>query len=222
MILEWVHRILIYEANGWLLLLYGLWRIWPLWAGLGAAVFMLIMDRAVEARANQTAAGVTGTTWMQSVGSYQAVTWIVFGLWMIAAFVAAPPVPLIGTVMWWVGAIASWFSSFERVSLLWRAKTGLALYALAALGFSLYARYTATLTPDAWAAMLGGQAEARAALARGRAYANTLAIWGLWLIIPLGYFSLIIQRLLVHPLPLTQARAEANDWVRAIRTRGRE
>jgi hypothetical protein len=96
--------------------------------------------------------------------------------------------------MWWVGAVASWLTRFNRASLLWRAKTGLGLYALAAVGFALYGRYTSSLAPEAWAAMLGGQAEAREVLARGRAYANTLAIWGLWLVLPLGYFGLILQR----------------------------
>ncbi len=46
---------------------------------------------------------------------------------------------------------------------------------------------------------IGGQGEASAALARGQAFVETLGAWGLWLILPLGYFSLLAQVLLAHP-----------------------
>lgn len=220
-VLDTITHLLIYEANGWLLLAYGLARVWPAWASLGALLLMLGMDRGAEAKANQTPAGPTGSSWLQSLGAYQAVSLLVFVLWLAAALLSSPPVPLIGTAMWWIGALAAWFARFDRSTLLWRAKTGIGLYALAALGFALYGRYTAGLSPEAWAAMLGGQEEARAVLARGRAYGNTLAVWGLWLVLPLGYFSLLLQRILAHPLPLVNARAEAADIINIVRTRGR-
>ena len=53
------------------------------------------------------------------------------------------------------------------------------------------------------------------ALAQGRAFVETLATWGLWLILPLGYFSLLAQVLLAHP-PLS-ARPDA--LITAVRTR---
>ncbi|MEZ4633704.1 MAG: hypothetical protein R2856_01780 [Caldilineaceae bacterium] len=38
-----------------------------------------------------------------------------------------------------------------------------------------------------------GQGEAQATLAQGRAFLTTLATWSLWLILPLGYLSLLAQ-----------------------------
>jgi hypothetical protein len=65
----------------------------------------------------------------------------------------------------------------------------LALYALAALAYLGYGAYLDTLDALAWAQALGGQEEAAATLAQGRAFIGTLATWGLWLILPLGYFG---------------------------------
>jgi hypothetical protein len=55
-------------------------------------------------------------------------------------------------------------------------------------------------------------------LAQGRAFVETLAIWGLWLILPLGYFSLLAQVLLAHP-PLS---AKPDEIITAVRTRERK
>jgi len=54
-------------------------------------------------------------------------------------------------------------------------------------------------------------------LAQGRAFLNTLATWGLWLILPLGYLSLLAQGLLAHPP--TGGRPERT--IAQARTRGR-
>jgi hypothetical protein len=64
---------------------------------------------------------------------------------------------------------------------------------------------------------IGGQAKAQMTLAQGRAFLNTLATWGLWLILPLGYLSLLAQGLLAHP-PVSGKPAET---IAGVRTRGR-
>ena len=93
---------------------------------------------------------------------------------------------------------------------------GLALYALAALAYLAYGRYLDALDATAWAEAIGGQGEAAQALAQGRAFVSTLATWGLWLILPLGYLSLLAQGVLVHPpLPATPEQV-----ITAVRTRG--
>ena len=100
----------------------------------------------------------------------------------------------------------------------WRAAGGLALYALAALAYLAYGRYLNALDAAAWAEALGGQGEAAQALAQGRAFISTLATWGLWLILPLGYLSLLAQGVLVHPpLPATPEQV-----ITAVRTRGQQ
>ena len=93
----------------------------------------------------------------------------------------------------------------------------LALYALAALAYLGYGAYLNSLDALAWAEALGGQGEAAATLAQGRAFISTLATWGLWLILPLAYFSLLAQGLLVHP-PLTGGTPE--HMITTVRTRG--
>ena len=136
----------------------------------------------------------------------------------MAAFVAPAPAPLLLALMTSAGAGAVYAERFNPDGLRWRLAGGLALYAGAALGAQLYGLYLNTLDAQSWAQALGGQGEAAAALAQGRAFVNTLATWGLWLILPLAYFSLLGQGLLVHP-PMATSPEQA---ITAIRTRGQE
>ena len=83
--------------------------------------------------------------------------------------------------------------------LLRQSKGGLTLYAGAALAYLAYSRYLDGADAASWAQTLGGQDAAQSTLAQGRAFLNTLATWGLWLILPLGILSLLAQGLLAHP-----------------------
>ncbi len=117
----------------------------------------------------------------------------------VAAGVAMPPVPVLMACMSMCGAVAVKLDRFNPDALRWRVSGGLALYALASLGYLAYHQYLGMLDADAWARQIGGQAEAGYTLQQGRAFLDTLATWGLWLIIPLGFLSLLAQGLLVHP-----------------------
>ena len=64
---------------------------------------------------------------------------------------------------------------------------------------------------------IGGQDEAQATLSQGRAFLNTLATWGLWLILPLGYLSLLVQGIFAHP----PVPARPEETIAVVRTRGR-
>jgi len=147
-------------------------------------------------------------------------TWIATTavLAVLATLFSPPPVPLIMAVMALAGALAVWRDTFNPENLRWRLTGGLALYALAALGYLAYSRYLDGVDAMTWAKTLGGQGQAAAALAQGRAFVNTLATWGLWLIIPLGFFSLLAQSMFVHP-PGPQ---QPDDLITTIRTRGQE
>jgi hypothetical protein len=100
-------------------------------------------------------------------------------------------------------------------ALRWRVTGALALYALAGLAYLAYSTYLNGLDAAAWAEAIGGQDEAAATLSQGRAFLNTLATWGLWLILPLGYLSLLAQGALIHP-PLP---ARPDQVISAVRTR---
>ena len=192
--LHHVQTLLLYTANGGLVLLYVAWA--HLAGGIVAAACAgLTLGAPGEQR-----------LWIGGIGV----------LAVIAALVAPPPAPFVLAGMAIAGALAVRLDRFNPESLGWRISGGLALYAGAALVYLAYSRYLAGMDAAAWAQAIGGQAEAQSALAQGRSFLNTLATWGLWLILPLAYFSLLVQGLLIHP-PIGQTPART---IASVRTRG--
>jgi len=131
-----------------------------------------------------------------------------------AAFVP-PPVPMLLALLSAAAALAVQLDRFNPKALRWRASGGLALYALAALGYAGYAAYTSRIEADAWAGLVAG-GEAAAIVGQGRAFLNTLSIWGLWVILPLGYLALLAQGIFVHP----PAQSSPGDLIHFVRSRG--
>ena len=191
-----LNLLLHYEVNGFLALIYVLWEHVTAILTAGSMIYLIV------------GAPIVQRTWI----TFTAV------LAVLAALFAPPPVPLIMTVMALAGAIAVWRDTFNPENLRWRVTGGLALYALAALGYLAYSRYLDGVDAMTWAKTLGGEGQAAAALAQGRAFVNTLATWGLWLIIPLGFFSLLAQSMFVHP-PGPQ---EPHELITTIRTHGQD
>lgn len=183
----------IYELNGLLVLLYVLWENVAGLLTAGACVMLLI--KAPEGQ----------RIWIL------AVTLLV----IVTAFVAPAPVPVLLAGMSIAGTLAVMLDRFSPDTLRWRAVGALALYAGAALAYMLYGRYLEGVDATAWAEAIGGQQEAQATLSQGRSFLNTLATWGLWLILPLGYLSLLVQGVLAHP-PVGTRPAET---ISAVRTR---
>lgn len=189
-----LHTLAIYEANGFLVLSYVIWEHMAALLTLGAFLYLI---------------------WQAPSGQQ---TWMIGAavLALIVAFFAPAPAPFLLAAMSLAGALAVALDRFNPDSLRWRITGGLTLYALAALAHLGYSSYLAGVDAAAWAQAIGGTGEASAALAQGRSFVETLATWGLWLILPLGYFSLLAQVLLAHP-PLS-ARPDA--LITAVRTRG--
>ena len=183
-----------YEANGFLVVSYTLWEHLAAIATLGAALYLL-REAPDEQR-----------PWIAGVGV----------LSFLAALLGSAPAPAITAAMALTGAAAVKLDRYNPHSFRWRVAGGLALYALAALGYLAYRRYLSGMEAEAWAAAIGGQGEAQRTLAQGKSFVETLASWGLWLIIPLGYFSLLVQALLVHPP--TKA---PEGVITTVRTRGK-
>lgn len=184
----------IWELNGFLALLYVAWE---------------------HTAALVAALGLAGLLW-GSPATQRG--WILgAGLAVVAAALLAPaPVPILLAVMSVAGAAAVTGERFNPDGLRWRVTGGLALYAAAALAYLAYGRYLSGLDAAAWAQAIGGQDEAQAALAQGRAFVNTLATWGLWLILPLGYLSLVLQGILIHP----PTGGRPDQVITSVRTRG--
>ena len=194
-ILHLIRTLAVYEANGALAALYTMWEHAAAIAALGGMLY-LSMEAPEEQR-----------PWIAGVGV----------LAFLASLFSKAPVPAIMAVMALSGVGAVRLDRFNPDNLRWRIVGGVALYALAGLGYLAYSAYLDSVSAEAWAQALGGQGEAMTTLAQGQSFVNTLATWGLWLIVPLGYFSLLAQSLLVHP-----PSGIPRDVITAVRTRGKE
>ena len=134
---------------------------------------------------------------------------------LAAAGLVPPPVPLLLALLTSAGALAVKLDRFNPKALRWRASGGIALYALAALGFAGYAAYASRIDANAWAGVVAG-GEAAAIVGQGRAFLSTLAVWGLWVILPVGYLALLLQGIFVHP----PTPASPAAMIHAVRGRG--
>jgi len=196
-----------WELNGLLALLYTAWEHLAALVTAGAFAGLLWWTPPGRRSASPAREAFTGQRpWVLGIGV----------LALLAALFAPVPAPVLLAVMALAGAAAVAFDRFNPDALRWRVAGGLALYALASLAYLGYGSYLAALDAAAWAEAIGGQGEAALTLAQGRAFVDTLATWGLWLILPLAYLSLLAQGLLVHPpLPATPEQV-----INAVRTRG--
>jgi hypothetical protein len=207
----------IWELNGLLALLYTAWAHLPALITAGAWAALLWPRLVVPQRGPWSPPGRRGQTVLHEQFSGQR-PWLlaVAVLGVLAAFLAKAPAPALLAAMTVAGLLAVTLDRFNPDGLRWRVAGGLALYALAACAYLGYGAYLDGLDAMAWAEALGGQGEAAATLAQGRAFISTLATWGLWLILPLAFFSLLAQGLLVHP-PLGSTPEQV---ITAVRTRG--
>jgi hypothetical protein len=126
--------------------------------------------------------------WLAFRGPHEHRPWVIgAGVMGLLASVLAPmPVPALLLLMAVSGGIAMLLERFNPASLHWRITSGLALYALAGLGFAGFQLYL-----ERWAS-------ASLLIAQGQNYFSILvgiAMYG----IPIGYLALLAQALLVHP-----------------------
>ena len=192
-IIDTLVLVLIWIANGGLVVIFWLIDHVLLLTAI-PAFYLLVVQARREQRLYALAAG---------------------GLSLLASLLVPPPIPLIILVMAWAGAAAVKVDGFNPDSLRWRVVGGLALYAVAALGWTAYSAYVAGLSAEQWGALFAAD-EAAATIAQGRSFLSTISVWGLWIIVPLGYFSLLLQGIFVHA-PLT---ASPERIIQTVRARG--
>ena len=166
-------------ANGALIALYGIGRSLPALAALGLTA---LMARQAERHLRP---------WLQGVGL----------LAFYAAAVSQPPVPILLAVVCGAAWGAVRLDRFDPDTLRWRACTGIALYALAALAYAVYTRYLDSLTRTGWHHGLSAPGHALAMLDQGMGYVHLIGVIGLYVVLPLGILALLIQALLVHKPP---------------------
>lgn len=148
------------------------------------------------------------------------LTGIAIALWLLAQFLIHEPVPWIGAGMWLVGLAGILLvPDHQRENTLWFVKTGLILYSLAVIASRIYLSYTAQLTPEQWAGLIGSTDSAAAVIANTRSSVTTVVLWALWLVIPLGFGSLLLQQLLVNPRSALSPRGDVRAFLRHTQSR---
>jgi len=122
---------------------------------------------------------------------------------ILASAFAPQPVPLLLLLMALAGVIALRLERMNPISARWNVTRGLALYALAGLGFTAY---------QAFRPVLGS---GDPLLAAGQSYLSILISVAMYLL-PAGYLGLLVQALFAHP-----PSAAPEQLIQAVRTRGR-
>jgi hypothetical protein len=214
----------VYLANGGLVIIYWLGENSAVLVSLlCAAVMVLLPDAEIQQRAgfrprrNERNQGGSTNSVPRTA---QVMTMLVFTAWLIAQWGMGAPVPWIGAAMWVAGLLAVLALASQRINLLWFVKAGIAIYALAVFGSRIYLSYTAHLTSEQWAALIGSSQSAATVIASTRGNVTTILLCALWLIAPLGYFSMLVQQIFVNPMSLISPLAGAQDILRALRVRG--
>ena len=214
----------VYLANGVLVILYWLAAHTPALTSLVSALLMAwLPDAEIQQRASfrprrserGSASGSSG----KIPRTAQVMTVMVLVAWIIAQWDMGAPVPWIGATMWVAGLAAILALSAQRFNLLWYVKAGIAMYSLAVIGSRIYLEYTAGLTPEQWAALIGSSESAAIVIANTRSNVTTILLWALWLIVPLGYFSMLVQQVFTNPMSMVNPLAGAQDLLRALRVR---
>jgi hypothetical protein len=186
-----------------------------------AVVMALLPDAEIQLRAGfRPRRGEGDSTNSQIPRTAQIMTGIVWTAWLVAQWDMGAPVPWIGAVMWASGLAAVLALAAQRFNLLWYVKAGIVLYALAVIGSRIYLSYTNHLSAEQWAALIGSSESAAVVIANTRGNVTTILLWALWLIVPLGYFSMLVQQVFINPMSIVNPLAGAQDLLRALRVRG--
>ncbi len=186
---------------------------------LCAGLIIRFVDQRVQSRAafRPGRSGREATT--PDLYTAQITTAIILVMWVISQWGMGAPVPWLGAAMWIAGTIILLLVHMQEHTLLWNMKSGIAIYSLAVIGSRLYLAYTAQLSADQWAALIGTSESASAVIANTRGNVTTIILWALWLVIPLGYFAMLLQQVLINPMSLVNPLAGASELINRYRTR---
>ena len=121
--------------------------------------------------------------------------------------------------MWLFGVVVLLATRQQQLTTLWNIKSGIAIYALAVIGSRLYLTYTSALSTEQWAALIGSADSAALVLSNTRGNVTTIILWALWLVIPMGYFAMLLQQLLLNPISLSAPVAAVNELIERYRIR---
>ena len=186
---------------------------------LCAGLIIRFVDQRVQSRAAFRPGRSGREAATPDLYTAQITTAIILVLWVISQWGMGAPVPWLGAAMWITGTIILLLVHMQEHTLLWNMKSGIAIYSLAVIGSRLYLAYTAQLSADQWAALIGTSESALAVIANTRGNVTTIILWALWLVIPLGYFAMLLQQVLINPMSLVNPLAGASELINRYRTR---
>ncbi|NPV78613.1 MAG: hypothetical protein HPY59_19830, partial [Anaerolineae bacterium] len=180
---------------------------------LCAGLIIRFVDQRVQSRAAFRPGRSGREAATPDLYTAQITTAIILVLWVISQWGMGAPVPWLGATMWIAGTIILLLVHMQEHTLLWNMKSGIAIYSLAVIGSRLYLAYTAQLSADQWAALIGTSESASAVIANTRGNVTTIILWALWLVIPLGYFAMLLQQVLINPMSLVNPLAGASELI---------
>lgn len=186
---------------------------------LCAGLIIRFVDQRVQSRAAFRPGRSGREAATPDLYTAQITTAIILVMWVISQWGMGAPVPWLGAAMWIAGTIILLLVHMQEHTLLWNMKSGIAIYSLAVIGSRLYLAYTAQLSADQWAALIGTSESASAVIANTRGNVTTIILWALWLVIPLGYFAMLLQQVLINPMSLVNPLAGASELINRYRTR---
>ena len=186
---------------------------------LCAGLIIRFVDQRVQSRAAFRPGRSGREAATPDLYTAQITTAIILVLWVISQWGMGAPIPWLGAAMWIAGTIILLLVHMQEHTLLWNMKSGIAIYSLAVIGSRLYLVYTAQLSADQWAALIGTSESASAVIANTRGNVTTIILWALWLVIPLGYFAMLLQQVLINPMSLVNPLAGASELINRYRTR---
>lgn len=210
---------LVIWANGWLAAAYWTWDSAALLLTMGIALLiMLRYDREVRQTAGERSRRYGRGELIVASRRSMYETLAVLVLWSLAASVMAPPIPVIGLLMWLAFLIALRLIPQEREQILFRQRVMIGVYALGLLAFRVATAYAFDAVQ--LSTMLGGDADTAGLFASVRGSIMPYLILVLWVMYPLGYFSVIAQRFAVNRGSLTRPGKTVADTLQDLRTRG--
>ena len=146
---------------------------------LCAGLIIRFVDQRVQSRAAFRPGRSGREAATPDLYTAQITTAIILAMWVISQWGMGAPVPWLGAAMWLTGTIIVLLVHMQEHTLLWNMKSGIAIYSLAVIGSRLYLAYTAQLSAEQWAALIGTSESAAAVIANTRGNVTTIILLSL-------------------------------------------
>jgi hypothetical protein len=210
----------VWWVNGLLAMLY--WSISHMAefiALLAGAAILVGIDPVVQHRASERPRRHERGGVQTTMPNAQYFTLATLLTWVLVSLSSRFPVPLIGACLWWIGLLGILAVPEERYNQLWWAKTGILVYAGMVLALRFGLVVLNQVSPADWAAIVGSRADAQVVLSSTRGNIATIGMLFVFVLYPLGYSGLLLNRFLRNPKPLFNIGLEAGDVIQRLRTR---